>query len=94
MRLTHIVLGQDPLIPPQLLAAEIPMPPAALQTVLKGRKESVEIIEGKNDRLLVVVGPCSLHEPAVNVEYCQRLIKLSEKLSDDLLIVMRAYLEK
>ncbi|KAK4461974.1 hypothetical protein QBC42DRAFT_86175 [Cladorrhinum samala] len=49
---------------------------------------------GRNDRLLVIVGPCSIHDPATAVEYAGRLKALSEKLSDDLVIVMRAYLEK
>ncbi|KAK1782406.1 phospho-2-dehydro-3-deoxyheptonate aldolase [Copromyces sp. CBS 386.78] len=49
---------------------------------------------GKDDRLLVVVGPCSLHDPATALEYCSKLKALSEKLKDDLVIVMRAYLEK
>lgn len=49
---------------------------------------------GQNDRLLVVVGPCSIHDPATALEYADRLKALSEKLSDDLCIIMRAYLEK
>jgi len=88
------VLGQDPLIPPALLISEIPMPASALQTVVKGRRDAVGVIMGRNDRLLVVVGPCSLHDPATALEYCQRLKALSAKLADDLVIVMRAYLEK
>ncbi|EAA31274.1 hypothetical protein GE21DRAFT_8973 [Neurospora crassa] len=88
------VEGQDPLIPPALLISEIPMTDAALETVVKGRKEAVGVIMGKDDRLLVVVGPCSLHDPATALEYCSRLKALSEKLKDDLVIVMRAYLEK
>ncbi|KAI1468972.1 3-deoxy-7-phosphoheptulonate synthase [Daldinia caldariorum] len=88
------VLGQDPLIPPALLISEIPMTDASLQTVVKGRRDAVSIIMGRNDRLLVVVGPCSIHDPAMAHEYAQRLKKLSEKLSNDLCIIMRAYLEK
>ncbi|OTA56592.1 phospho-2-dehydro-3-deoxyheptonate aldolase [Hypoxylon sp. EC38] len=88
------VLGQDPLIPPALLISEIPMTDASLQTVVKGRRDAVAIIMGRSDRLLVVVGPCSIHDPAMAHEYAQRLKKLSEKLSDDLCIIMRAYLEK
>ncbi|GAB7357085.1 hypothetical protein MBLNU459_g7898t1 [Dothideomycetes sp. NU459] len=88
------VLGQDPLIPPQLLTSEIPAPEHALETVLKGRHEAVKIIRQEDDRLLVVCGPCSLHDPEAAVEYCQRLKQLADKLSDDLCIIMRAYLEK
>ncbi|RYP03633.1 hypothetical protein DL764_005012 [Monosporascus ibericus] len=88
------VLGYDPLIPPNLLVSEIPMTDFSLQTVVKGRREAVAIVMGRSDRLLVVVGPCSIHDPEVAQEYASRLKKLSEKLSGDLCIIMRAYLEK
>jgi len=88
------VLGQDPLIPPQLLLSEIPITQESLNTVLKGRRDAVEIIMGRDDRLLVVCGPCSLHDPATAIEYAQRLRELSSRLSADLCIIMRAYLEK
>ncbi|TAQ90562.1 hypothetical protein B7494_g1115 [Chlorociboria aeruginascens] len=88
------ILSQDPLIPPQLLLHEIPMTHTSLKTVVQGRKDAVDIIMGKSDRLLVVCGPCSLHDPVVAVEYAHRLRNLAEKLSDDLVVIMRAYLEK
>ncbi|RFU24268.1 hypothetical protein B7463_g12072, partial [Scytalidium lignicola] len=88
------ILGQDPLIPPQLLISEIPITETSAETVLKGRRDAIEIIMGRSDRLLVVCGPCSLHDPATALEYAGRLKNLSEKLSDDLCIIMRAYLEK
>ena len=90
----HLVLGQDPLIQPELLISEIPITNASLQTVVQGRKDAIQIIMGKSDRLLVICGPCSLHDPATAVEYAARLKKLSDKLSDDICIIMRAYLEK
>jgi 3-deoxy-7-phosphoheptulonate synthase len=77
-----------------LLSAEIPIPRHAEETVLEGRKSAANIITQKDDRLLVMVGPCSLHDPEVALEYCQRLKALADKLSDNLLIIMRAYLEK
>jgi len=88
------VLGYDPLIPPALLAAEIPIPPHAEKTVIQGRKEAAKIITQQDDRLLVMVGPCSLHDPELAIEYCQRLKALADKLQDNLCIIMRAYLEK
>lgn len=88
------VLGYDPLIPPALLSSEIPIPAHAEATVVQGRKEAVQIITQEDDRLLVMVGPCSLHDPATALEYCQRLKALADKLNKDLLIIMRAYLEK
>jgi 3-deoxy-7-phosphoheptulonate synthase len=54
----------------------------------------VDIIKQTDDRLLVICGPCSLHDPETAVEYCSRLVELASKLKDDLLIIMRAYLEK
>lgn len=88
------VLGYDPLIPPQLLTSELPAPPKSIPTVLKGRKEAIEIIKQRDDRLLVMIGPCSLHDPEAAVEYCSRLVKIADKLKGDLCIIMRAYLEK
>ncbi|OAL43581.1 phospho-2-dehydro-3-deoxyheptonate aldolase-like protein [Pyrenochaeta sp. DS3sAY3a] len=88
------VLGYDPLIPPALLAAEIPIPANAEKTVLQGRKDAAKIITQQDDRLLVMVGPCSLHDPELAIEYCQRLKTLADKLQDNLCIIMRAYLEK
>jgi 3-deoxy-7-phosphoheptulonate synthase len=77
-----------------LLISEIPISNASLKTVVQGRKDAIEIIMGRSDRLLVICGPCSLHDPATAVEYAGRLKKLADKLSDDLCIIMRAYLEK
>ncbi|KAL2426882.1 Phospho-2-dehydro-3-deoxyheptonate aldolase, tyrosine-inhibited [Exophiala dermatitidis] len=88
------VLGYDPLIPPALLQSEIPASRTSLETVARGRKECKEIIHQRDDRLLVMVGPCSVHDPATALEYAERLKTLAEKLSADLCIVMRAYLEK
>lgn len=88
------ILGQDPLIPPQLLQAEIPASEATYKAVSKGRHESIQIITQHDDRLLVIVGPCSLHDPATAVEYARRLVELAHRLSPDLCIIMRAYLEK
>merc|ERR1712093_604004 len=88
------ILGQDPLIAPNLLLSEVPISKDSLDTVLQGRREAVDIITAKNDRLLVICGPCSLHDPATAVEYASRLKALSDKLFGDLCIIMRAYLEK
>ncbi|KAI0477114.1 hypothetical protein GGR56DRAFT_389788 [Xylariaceae sp. FL0804] len=88
------VLGQDPLIPPALLVSEIPMTDASMQAVVQGRRDAVAVIMGRDDRLLVIVGPCSIHDPATAQEYAGRLKQLSDRLSDDLCIIMRAYLEK
>lgn len=88
------VLGYDPLIPPQLLQSEVPAPESARRTVIQGRKDAISIITQKSDKLLVICGPCSIHDPATAIEYATRLRELSARLSDDLVIIMRAYLEK
>jgi 3-deoxy-7-phosphoheptulonate synthase len=77
-----------------LLNAEVPATQASIDTVIAARKAAVKVIKGEDDRLLVIVGPCSIHDPATALEYCARLKKLSDSLSQDLLIIMRAYLEK
>ena len=88
------VEGYDPLISPALLQSDVPATPASIATVARGRKECKAIIHGRDDRLLVMVGPCSIHDPPTAIEYAQRLKSLSERLSPDLCIIMRAYLEK
>jgi 3-deoxy-7-phosphoheptulonate synthase len=88
------VIGQDPLIPPALLHAEIPITQSALETVVAGRRDAANIIMGRNDRLLVIVGPCSIHDPAAALEYAALLKETAARLSGDLCVVMRAYLEK
>jgi 3-deoxy-7-phosphoheptulonate synthase len=62
--------------------------------VHKGRRECIEIIHQRDDRLLVMVGPCSIHDPAAALEYAGQLKGLAQELSSDLCIIMRAYLEK
>lgn len=88
------ILGYDPLIPPALLQHEIKATKESLDVVIKGRIESSEIISGNDDRCLVIVGPCSIHDTEAALEYASRLKKLSIELENDLVIVMRAYLEK
>ena len=88
------VLDYDPLIQPALLQAEVPATQASIQTVARGRRDCKDIIHQRDDRLLVMVGPCSIHDPATAVEYAHKLKEVSTKLSGDLCIIMRAYLEK
>jgi 3-deoxy-7-phosphoheptulonate synthase len=64
--------------------------------VLQGRDDCVAVVQGTdpNRRLLVIIGPCSIHDPVSALDYCDRLLKMKEKYKDDLVIVMRSYLEK
>ncbi|KXG54226.1 DAHP synthetase I/KDSA [Penicillium griseofulvum] len=90
------ILGYNPLTPPNLLQHEIALTETSRKTVLDGRNEAVAIVHGtdKRQRLMVVIGPCSIHDPEMALEYCDRLMKMKAKYADDLLIVMRSYLEK
>ena len=65
-----------------------------MKTVARGRQEAIGCLTQQDDRLLVMVGPCSIHDPVTALEYAHRLFELSQKLEDDLCIIMRAYLEK
>ena len=73
---------------------EIPMTEVAAKTILEARAAIHNILTGKDDRLLVIVGPCSIHDPVAAVEYAGRLKALKDQLQDDLQIVMRVYFEK
>ncbi|TKA75812.1 Phospho-2-dehydro-3-deoxyheptonate aldolase, phenylalanine-inhibited [Cryomyces minteri] len=90
------IRGYNPLTPPDLLQHEIRQSPKSKETVIKARSEAVEIVQGSDSRqrLLVVIGPCSIHDPKAALEYCDRLMKLKEKYENELLVVMRSYLEK
>ena len=83
-----------PLLPPAILADELPVTEAAAHTVLAGRDAVAAIMEGESDRFLVVVGPCSIHDPRAALEYANRLKAAADRFCEDLLIVMRVYFEK
>jgi 3-deoxy-7-phosphoheptulonate synthase len=83
-----------PLIPPAILMEELPLDDAGSATVARSREQVVEILGGRDDRLLVVVGPCSIHDPAAGIEYATRLRKAADEHRADLFIVMRVYFEK
>jgi 3-deoxy-7-phosphoheptulonate synthase len=79
---------------PQEVMREVPRTLTATRIVLAARNAIHAILSGTDDRLLVVVGPCSVHDPAAAVEYAERLVALRERLADRLEIVMRVYFEK
>ena len=83
-----------PLTTPALLHHELPLGDALAATVLHGRRAVGQVLDREDDRLLVVVGPCSVHDPVAALEYARGLSEAAERLSDDLLIVMRVYFEK
>ncbi|HWC79450.1 MAG TPA: 3-deoxy-7-phosphoheptulonate synthase [Pseudonocardiaceae bacterium] len=83
-----------PLISPALLREELPLTDSAAELVARSRRSVVDVLDGTDDRLLVVVGPCSVHDPAAALDYASRLAAVAEELRDDLLVVMRVYFEK
>lgn len=83
-----------PLLPPAILMEELPLDGAACETVSAGRKALGQILRGEDDRLAVVVGPCSIHDPAAALEYAKRLREVADKHQGDLCVFMRVYFEK
>lgn len=88
------LLSYRPLISPLLLRLEFPLSAKGLETVSQARLDASRIISQMDDRLLVVVGPCSLHNVDSALEYGRLLQQLSVELKEDLLIIMRTYFEK
>ncbi|MCY1335523.1 Phospho-2-dehydro-3-deoxyheptonate aldolase, Tyr-sensitive [compost metagenome] len=88
------VASNETLITPEQLKREIPLTDAALSTVANGRQVVRNILDGKDHRLFVVVGPCSIHDIKAAHEYADRLKGLAAELSDTLFLVMRVYFEK
>lgn len=82
------------LTPPSYLIREFPCGQLASTTVHLARTAGHEIIHGLDDRLLVIVGPCSIHDPKAAVEYAEKLVDLRRQFADDLEIIMRVYFEK
>lgn len=91
---SHRTAGISPLLSPALLRHELPVGEDAAACVTRSRADVVDVLDGRDDRLIVVVGPCSIHDPAAGLEYAHRLAAHTEGLSDRLLVVMRTYFEK
>lgn len=79
---------------PHAVSTEFPLGARRAERVARDRDEIADILAGRDDRLLVVVGPCSVHDPAAALEYAGRLVKIAAELKDSLKIVMRVYFEK
>lgn len=88
------VKATRPLIPPQILQEDLPLTLNAAQTVLEARKAAEQILRNNDDRLMVVVGPCSVHNVEAALEYAKLLKAYADQAKDELLIVMRVYFEK
>ena len=88
------ILGYEPLLAPAALLQELPLGQARANTIEQGRADVRAVLDMADDRLLVVVGPCSVHDPVAAMDYARQLAGLRRSLEDDLLIVMRVYFEK
>ena len=86
--------ANEPLITPEQLKQEIPLSDLAADTVAQGRQVIRDILDGKDHRLFVVIGPCSIHDIKAAHEYAERLKALAAQVSDSLYLVMRVYFEK
>ena len=84
----------DPLPEPRLLRDELPAGEAEASHIAASRAALRRILRGEDDRLLVIAGPCSIHEPESALEYAGRLAQLAERVADSLFLVMRVYFEK
>jgi 3-deoxy-7-phosphoheptulonate synthase len=90
IRIRHL----DPIFSPATLTAEFPLGDERAEFVLRNRKEVGDILNGKDNRLLCIVGPCSIHDPVAAVDYAQRLAKKAHEVQGELLVIMRVYFEK
>ncbi|MDC9724968.1 MAG: 3-deoxy-7-phosphoheptulonate synthase [Gammaproteobacteria bacterium] len=88
------ISGMQEVLPPAQLHQELPITDNASETVFNARSLTQKIVHGEDDRLVVIVGPCSIHDPDAGREYATRLKPLITELKDDLHIVMRVYFEK
>src|SRR6186713_2751137 len=83
-----------PLLSPAILEEDLPLAESGAALVDQARHATSDILLGRDDRLIAIVGPCSIHDPAAALEYARRLQPVAARLADDLLVVMRVYFEK
>lgn len=88
------IRSQHPLLTPALVLQDLPASEKATEVVTTARKDAAKVISGQDDRLMVIVGPCSVHDTKAALEYAALLQKEAQKHAADLLVVMRVYFEK
>ncbi|MFZ9037914.1 MAG: 3-deoxy-7-phosphoheptulonate synthase [Gammaproteobacteria bacterium] len=88
------ISGTKEIQTPEALMQELPLSEKAAATVTEARQQIYDVLDGNDDRLVVIIGPCSIHDTEAAHEYADRLAKMIDELKDDLLIVMRVYFEK
>jgi len=88
------IIGTKEIQTPEALMQDLPLSELAANTVTTTRQQIYDVLDGKDDRLVVIIGPCSIHDTKAAHEYADRLSKLMEELNNELIIVMRVYFEK
>lgn len=88
------ISGTKEIQSPEELMRDLPMTEKAAATVTEARQQIYDALDGKDDRLVVIIGPCSIHDTEAALDYARRLSKMIAELKDDLIIVMRVYFEK
>lgn len=88
------IRSTKPLLAPAILEEELPLGEEGAERIAKARRAVSSVISGKDDRLLVVVGPCSIHDPDAALDYASHLLSITERYQETLLLVMRVYFEK
>src|SRR3954452_13267039 len=88
------IAGQSIVVPPEAVATVLPLSAASATTTRLGRRAMADIIQSKDDRLAVIAGPCSIHDPVGTLRYADFIGQMRDRHADDLEIVMRAYTEK
>ncbi|KAG1450287.1 hypothetical protein G6F46_010570 [Rhizopus delemar] len=88
------IQGYNALLTPNYIKEEFPLTEKSMETIAKARKEIQDIIAKKDDRVFVIVGPCSIHDTVAAKEYAKLLLEAKQKYQDELVIIMRAYFEK
>jgi len=83
-----------PLMAPEILIEDLPVSEKQNETIFGGRREIEKVIAGEDDRVVLVIGPCSIHDPEAGLEYARRLAPMRDQYRDQLAIVMRVYFEK
>ena len=88
------IISRSKLPTPDEIHSELPLPPDCVAQVIRHRQEVFDILDGKDSRKMIVVGPCSIHDRASALEYASKLAKLNSEVNDKIMLIMRVYFEK
>lgn len=88
------ITGTKEILTPEELMRDLPLSEQASNTVTDARQHVYDVLDGKDDRLVIIMGPCSIHDTVAAIDYADRLKQLIDELEDDLIIIMRVYFEK